>query len=464
MFTVADVFIALGRNPPEGAQDIEVNGVQIDSRLELTGRLFVAIRTDSGDGNRFVADAFAGGAEAAIVQEPSPEWPSDCQVVVEDSVAALGKLGAHLRRTGAATVIGVTGSNGKTTTKEALAAALSAAGTTVKSARSFNNELGVPITLSEIDSTTKFAVVEMGAQVVGEIAEYCAIAEPDAGIICNVGRAHVGLFGSAENVAKAKGELAESIGPDGIVVLNRDDPWSRSIRERTSARVVWFGLSAGEGVLARYSALDALRGCRVEVLSGAKSGTIEVPAIGRHLANGFAAAVACGEALDIDFDTLIDGLGAFTPAPHRMEVRRAGGATILDDSYNANLNSMQYALSELANAAVEGRRIAVLGDMLELGEFTETDHRAVGSSAAFLDQLITIGGKSRMIGEAAVLSGLDPRRIRHYESDLSDSATILESIRAIANYFHTELRDGDVVLIKGSNGLGLYRLADSLND
>ncbi len=463
MFTVADVFIALGRNPPEGAANVQVSGVQIDSRLELTDRLFVAIRTESGDGNKFVGDAFAGGAAAAIVQEPSRDWPYARQVVVEDSVAALGKLGSHLRRSHAATVIGVTGSNGKTTTKEALAAALSAAGATVKSARSFNNELGIPITLAEIDSKTEFAVVEMGAQVVGEIAEYCLIATPDAGIICNVGRAHVGLFGSAENVATAKGELAESIGADGVVILNRDDQWSRSIRERTGARVVWFGESEGEGVSARYSALDRLRGCRLELLSGAKSGTIEVSAIGRHLANSFAAAVACGEALGVDFDTLMHGLGTFTPPPHRMEVREAGGAMILDDSYNANLNSMQYALSELANAAVEGRKIAVLGDMLELGEFTEADHREVGSSAAFLDQLITIGDESRRIGEAAVLSGLDPLRVCHYQSDLADPASTLESIGAIADRFQNELRDGDVVLVKGSNGLGLHRLADRLH-
>ena len=463
MFTVADVFIALGRSPPEGAENVEVDGVQIDSRLELTDRLFVAIRTESGDGNRFVGNAFAGGAAAAIVQEPSREWPYARQVVVEDSVAALGKLGSHLRRAGAAAVIGVTGSNGKTTTKEALTAALSAAGTTVKSARSFNNELGVPITLAEIDSTTEFAVVEMGAQIVGEIAEYCSLAAPDAGIICNVGRAHVGLFGSAENVANAKGELAESIGADGVVVLNRDDPWSPSIRERTSARVVWFGESEGEGVSARYSALDGLRGCRLELLSGAKSATIEISAIGRHLANGFAAAVACGQALGVDFDTLMDGLDTFTPAPRRMEVIKAGGATIFDDSYNANLNSMQYALSELRNAVVDGHKIAVLGDMLELGEFTEADHRAVGSSAVFLDRLITIGDKSRMIGEAAVLSGLDPRRVCHYQSDLADPASILESIGAVASRFQSELRESDAVLVKGSNGLGLHRLADRLH-
>ncbi len=464
MFTIADVFAALGRIPPEGAENVEVNGVQIDSRLELTDRLFVAIRTESGDGNRFVGDAFARGAAAAIVQQPSREWPSTRQVVVDDSVAALGKLGSHLRRSSAAAVIGVTGSNGKTTTKEALASALSAAGATVKSARSFNNELGVPITLSEIDSATEFAVVEMGAQVVGEIAEYCLMAAPDAGIISNVGRAHVGLFGSAENVAKAKGELAESIGPGGVVVLNREDRWSRSIYERTSARVVWFGESAGEGVSARYSALEGLRGSRLELLSGARSGTIEVSAIGRHLANSFAAAVACGEALGVDFDTLMDGLRTFTPPPHRMEVRAVGGAAILDESYNANLNSMQYALSELANAAGDGRKIAVLGDMLELGEFTETDHREVGSSAAFLDRLITIGDKSRMIGEAAVLSGVDPRQVLHYQSDPADPASTCEAIAAVASRLQDELRDGDVVLVKGSNGLGLHRLADRLDE
>ncbi len=460
MFTLADVFTALGRDSPEGSENVTVKGVQIDSRLELTDRLFVAVRSESGDGNKFVGEAFAKGASAAIVQESSWEWPYGRQVVVEDSVEALGKLGAYLRRrSDTAKVIGITGSNGKTTTKEALSSALSAAGTTVKSERSFNNELGIPTTLAEIDSTTDFAAVEIGAQVVGEIAEYCRMVAPDAGIICNVGRAHVGLFGSSENVAKAKGELAESIGAGGVVVLNRDDPWSQSIRERTRARIAWFGASDGEGVTARYLALDGLRGCRVELISGVKSATIPVPAVGRHLASGFAAAMACGEALGINFETLIDGLAKFEPAPHRMEVKDADGVTVLDDSYNANLDSMLYALSELERADVGGRRIAVLGDMLELGEFTEADHRAVGSAAVFLDRLVTIGEKSRMIGEAASVSGIDPQRVSHYPADPTDPESTHESITDLASHLRSELRKGDVVLVKGSNALGLHRLA-----
>ncbi len=459
MFTLSDVFAALGRDSPEGSQNVGINGIQIDSRLELTDRLFVALRSGSGDGNNFVGDAFAGGAAAAIVQESSWEWPYGRQLVVEDSIEALGRLGAYIRgHSHTVKVIGVTGSNGKTTTKEAVSAALSAAGTTVKSERSFNNELGVPITLAEIDESTDFAVVEMGAQVVGEIAGYCRMATPNAGIISNVGRAHLGLFGSAENVARAKGELAESIGSDGVVVLNRDDPWSQSIRERTPARIAWFGTSDGEGVTARYSALDSLRGCSLDIVSGRKSATVRIPAIGRHLAGSFGAALACGEALGVDFETLVEGLGNFEPAPHRMEVLEANGVTIVDDSHNANLNSVLYALAELEQAIVGGQKIAVLGDMLELGEFAEADHRAVGSAAGFLDQLITIGDASRLIGETASSAGIDPRRVSHYAADPTDPNSAHESIRDLAGSLRSQLREGDVVLVKGSNALGLHRI------
>src|SRR3990172_13346709 len=205
MFTLADVFLALGRPAPAGSETVAVTGVQIDSRLDVAGRLFVAIRTDTADGNKYVGDAFRKGAAAAIVQETTWEWPHARQIVVEDSVQALGMLGAYLRRKSPrARVVGVSGSNGKTTTKEAIAAALSEDAAVVRSERSFNNELGVPITLTQIGPETDFAVVEMGAQVVGEIRRYCELARPDAGVICNVGRAHIGLFGSEENVALAK--------------------------------------------------------------------------------------------------------------------------------------------------------------------------------------------------------------------------------------------------------------------
>ena len=302
----------------------------------------------------------------------------------------------------------------------------------------------------------------MGAQVVGEIAQYCRISNPDAGIICNVGRAHLGLFGSPERVAEAKSELATSIGSGGVVVLNRDDPWSDLICQRTRARIAWFGMTDGKGVKAHYSALPGLQGCRIRLLSGHRSATIQLPSIGYHLARSFAAALSCGEALGLDFGTLIDGLRNFHPEARRMQIKELHGITIVDDSYNANLNSMQYALAELKRAAVEGRKVAVLGEMLELGEFTESDHQSVGSAALFLDELITVGDKAQLIGQTASRSGFDPSRISHVPANPMDPASIREALLEVADQLRGDMRQGDVVLLKGSNALGLHRLTEEI--
>lgn len=463
MFTLADAFAALGREVPDGSRNVQIDGIQIDSRLDVRDRLFVAIRTESADGNTFVGDAFMKGAAAAVLQQSTWEWPYGRQLVVEDSVAALAKIGRYVRlRSSNVKVIGITGSNGKTTTKQALAAALSAAGSVVSSERSFNNELGIPITLAEIDLETDYAVVEMGAQVVGEIAGYCQMAAPDVGIITNVGRAHIGLFGSDENVAQAKGELAEAVGVDGSVVLNRDDAWSKSIRDRTRATITWFGESEDADVVGRYSELPGFAGGQVELKTRGDSATLGVPAVGRHLAPSFAAAVACGQAMGIDFGILIEGLGRFVPPKHRMEVKSARGFNILDDSHNANRDSMLYALDQLRRAKVGGRKLAVLGDMLELGEFADEDHAAVGQAAAFVDELFTIGDKSEVIGKSCGQAGLDVRQIHHYPSDPFDSESIEAPLSALADRLRAELREGDVLLIKGSNALGLHQLADRI--
>ena len=463
MFTLADAFTALGREVPDGSRNVRIEGIQIDSRLDVRDRLFVAIRTESADGNTFVGDAFMKGAAAAVVQQSTWEWPYGRQLVVEDSTAALAKIGRYVRlRSSRVKVIGITGSNGKTTTKQALAAALSAAGSVVSSERSFNNELGIPITLAEIDLETDYAVVEMGSQVVGEIAGYCQMAAPDVGIITNVGRAHIGLFGSDENVAQAKGELAEAIGGDGNVVLNRDDAWSRSIGDRTRALISWFGESDGADVVGGYSELPGLVGSQIELKTRGDSTTLDVAAVGRHLAPSFAAAVACGQAMGIEFGTLIQGLERFVPPEHRMEAKSARGFNILDDSHNANRDSMLYALEQLRRARVGGRKLAVLGDMLELGEFADEDHAAVGREAAFLDELFTIGDTSELIGKSSSEAGLDPRRIRHYPSDPFDPESIEAPLSALADRLRDEMREGDLLLIKGSNALGLHQLADRI--
>ncbi len=393
-----------------------------------------------------------------------PDQVAERQIAVPDSLVALTALGRHFRARAVGTrVIGITGSNGKTSAKEALAAALGPAGNVVKSRKSFNNELGIPVTLAEITADTDYAVVEMGAQVVGEIRRYCELARPHHGIITNIGRAHVGLFGSPENIVRAKGELAEFLGPDGVLALNADDSASVAIAERTQARIAWFGRDPGEGIVAAtvQTAAD-LSGQLVNVTCGTRTGEVRVRAIGQHVAEAFAAAVALGLALNLEFADLLEGLGSFQPMAHRMQLHEVRGATILDDTYNANRESCLYALGELQQARPAGRRFAVLGDMVELGEYSAADHATVGSHAGFVHELITIGADAEIIGDEAMVAGLNSDHYRHFAADLRSPDAFDSALKAVAVWLRRELRPGDLVLIKGSNALGLERLVDDL--
>ena len=463
-FTLAEVRTALGQQPLPGDNAVYLSGLQIDSRIAGHGDLFIALRTDRGDGNLYVGDAFGRGAEAAIVERVDSEHAAARQIVIPDSLAALTTLGRHFRARAAGTqVIGITGSNGKTTAKEALAAALGGSGPVVKSEKSFNNELGIPVTLAEITADTDFAVVEMGAQVVGEIAGYCELARPHHGIITNTGRAHVGLFGSPENVVRAKGELADYLGPEGVLALNADDSASAAIADRTQARVVWFGRGTGENIVASSVQTDSkLSGQQVRLTFGTRTGEVRVGAVGRHLGEAFAAAVALGLVLDLAFDDLVNGLGSFEPMAHRMQVQHVQGATILDDTHNANRESYIYALGELQRAHPGGRRLAVLGDMLELGIFSAADHAAVGSQAGFVDELATIGTDAAILGEKAMAAGVNQANYRHFETNSGAADSSGAAVEEAADWLRGELRPGDLVLIKGSNALGLARLVDNL--
>ena len=463
-FTLAEVRSALGQPPRQGDVSVELNGVQFDSRLAVPGDLFIALSTDGGDGNLYVADAFDRGAAGAIVERLTPGHPAGRQIEVRDSLAALTELGRYFRaRAAGAQVIGITGSNGKTSAKEALAATLSTSGTVVKSQKSFNNELGIPVTLAETTEETDFAVVEMGAQVVGEIAGYCELARPDHGIITNTGRAHVGLFGSAANVVRAKGELAEFLDSDGVLALNANDPASEKIAQRTDARVAWFGHGPADDIV-RATVVTApdLSEQRVRLVCGALEGEVRTGAIGHHLGEAFAAAVALGLALDLDFVDLLTGLGSFQPMPHRMQVHRMNDATILDDTYNANRESCLYALGELRRARPEGRRVAVLGDMLELGEFSAAEHAAVGAEAGFVSDLVTVGTDAEIFGREAVAAGLNEGNHRHFAAGVGSPDDSSPALEAVGGWLRENLRPGDLVLIKGSNALGLERLIDKL--
>ncbi|MDE2991254.1 MAG: UDP-N-acetylmuramoyl-tripeptide--D-alanyl-D-alanine ligase [Chloroflexota bacterium] len=461
MFTLADVATAAEQPVPHGADDLAMAAAHFDSRRIQPGMLFVALPGARVDGHDFIGDAFARGAGAVLCARPDLDQPMGRQVVTAEPQAAFERLASALRARSSATFVGVTGSNGKTTTKEALAAALSAAGPTLATERSENAEVGVPATLSRLTPAHRYAVVEIGAQVVGEISHYCSYAKPDVGVITSIAGAHLGLFGSMEAIATAKGELFEALPEHGPAIVNADDPWSDELRRRAPGPVVSFGRSDAADVRVSATLLADPPGTRVHIEAGSFCDSVDVPGTAGAIDLAFGAAFAATQALGVDPATACDGLRAFQPAPHRMRLEALpGGGLLLDDSYNANASSMAVALDTLRAVSVPGRRIAVLGDMFELGSYGPAAHQQVGRDAAGIDRLLCVGALAAQIASGARAAGLEAVDV--ISADTEDSGSIATAVDAAAAWLHAELAAGDAVLLKASNGMGFARLVDKV--
>lgn len=416
----------------------------VDSRLVTAGGLFVAIAGDHVDGHDFVPQALSGGA-VGVLSTRVVDAPC---VVVVDAVRALGKIArAVIDRHDRVRVVAVTGSQGKTSVKDLLAHILPAAGATVASAGSFNNELGVPLTVLRIDDATRFLVVEMGARGIGHIATLCAIAPPDIAVVLNVGVAHLGEFGSAENIALAKGEMVEALGPSGTAVLNADDARVAAMAARTTADIVTFGASGD--VVPGEVTLDEAGQPHFTLSHRGQQVQTTVPHLGAHHVDNAAAAAAVALVVGMTLADIGASLATATAAsPMRMaKTVRADGVIIVNDAYNANPDSMAAALRALAALPASGRKYAVLGEMLELGEASVAAHREVGRLAAELgvDCVVAVGAGAIPIADSA-------GEIGHRVSDVD----------AAVSFLTPQLRPGDVVIVKASRGGRLERVAAAL--
>ena len=461
MFSLADVAVAAEQPVPRGAKDLVMPAAHFDSRRIQPGMLFVALPGARVDGHDFIGSAFARGAAAVLCARPDPDQPIERQVVAAEPQAAFEQLAGALRSRSSATFVGITGSNGKTTTKEALAAALGAAGPTLATERSENAEVGVPATLSRLAPTHRYAVVEIGAQVVGEIAHYCSYARPEAGVITSVAGAHLGLFGSMEAIATAKGELFEALPENGPAIVNADDPWTEALRRRAPVPVLSFGRSDAADVRVSATLLAELPGTRVHIESRSFTDSVDVAGTAGAIDLAFGAAFATTQALGVDPATACRGLREFRPAPHRMRLQALpGGGLLLDDTYNANASSMAVALDTLRAVSVPGRRIAVLGDMFELGSFAPAAHEQVGRDAAGVNRLLCVGALATRIAAGARAAGL--QAVDLIPADTEDSASVAGAVDAAAAWLRQELAAGDAVLLKASNGMGFARLADAV--
>jgi UDP-N-acetylmuramoyl-tripeptide--D-alanyl-D-alanine ligase len=428
--------------------------VVVDSRAATPGSLFVGVAGEHTDGHHYVDDAVRRGAVAVLANRPV-DAPA---VVVDDTVRALGFLaGGVLRRTSHCRVVGITGSSGKTSTKDLVAAMFGAAGPTVAAKASLNNEIGLPLTVLDVDVATRFLVCEYSARGKGHIAYLCGIARPAVGVVLNVGSAHLGEFGSREAIAEAKGELVEALPPDGVAVLGVDDPLVAAMRSRTAARVLGFGASAHADVRIESLALDDRARPRFQLATPAGVASVNLQLSGAHQAANAAAAVAAGLAEGLELDAIVEALTAVqTVSSHRMHVTsRDDGLLVVDDAYNANPESVRAALDALAVLAAgrAGDSWAVLGEMRELGNESEMLHETVGRHAATLgiDHVVVVGAAARPIAAGA-------RSVAGWQGRVEAAGTVQAAIALVES---AASRD-DVVLVKASNSIRLWRVAEAL--
>ena len=459
----------------EGAERVPVGEVCIDSRQAGPDCLFVALRGENTDGHLYVRDAFDAGAVVALVERPVAGAASidtvrgtaprtltvPVAVVVGDSLAALQRLAQarRLARPGLR-VIGITGSIGKTTTKEAVAAALSQRYATLRSAGNYNSEIGLPLTLMNLQAQHERAVLEMGMYDLGEIALLCRIARPQVGVVTNVGPAHLERLGTIERIAQAKAELVEALPSDGVAVLNGDDARVRAMGQRTDARVITFGLGSGNSVWADDISSCGLEGVRFqahlaqEAFVGIepRSRSLKLATLGRHTVHAGLAAVAVALLEGLTWEEVEQGLLAQGYGLRLVPKRGMRGATLLDDTYNASPASVGAALDVLAE--LPGRRVAALGDMRELGSYEARAHREVGRRCAqVVDVLVTVGRGGRLIAEAALEAGLALSAVHA----VADNRAAVEVLSAL-------LREGDGVLVKGSRSMAMGAIVSALEE
>ncbi len=437
-----------------GAAAVVVDGpVVTDSREAGPGGLYVARIGEQMDGHQFVAPAAALGAVAAITTRTVAGLPC---VVVDDAQAALAALArAVVDRHPDLTVIGITGSSGKTSTKDLLASVLSEAAPTVAPVGSLNSEVGVPLTVFRVRPETRFLVVEMGARGVGHIAYLTTMAPPRIGIELNVGTAHVGEFGSREAIAVAKAELVDALPSTGLAVLNGDDGVVRAMAGRTSARVVLVGTAPDCDVRADDITLDPSGRPSFTVHVDGREARVTLPLHGEHHVGNALAVVATALECGLTLEDVVAALATATPASRwRMEVtERPDGVTVVNDAYNANPDSVRAALKALAAMGRERRTWAVLGSMLELGEESRTEHDAIGRLAVRLNisRLVVVGEVARPMASGA-----------QHEGSWGDEAVWVPDVDSAYALLAEELRAGDVVLLKSSRDAGLRWLGDKL--
>ncbi len=469
MFTLADILETVSGKRLDNASAIFTEAV-VNSRQAIPASLFVAIPGENADGHDYIADAFKHGARAAFIQHEvdasypvvdlrspldHPTFPESHYCIrVDDSLKTLQDLAKFKRSRLDLRVIGITGSVGKSTTKELVAEVLAQRYHTLKNLGNLNNEIGLPLTLLRLGKGHECAVLEMGFYEPGEITQLCEIAKPQVGIVTNVGTVHAERAGSQEIIARGKTELVQALppAPEGTAILNFDDPYVKVMAQETSARVFSYGLDPRCDLWADNIEGLGLSGIGLRLHYLQNTSSLRVPLIGRHSVHTILRAVAAGLTEGLSWGEIQLGLTRSTSQLRLVAVHTRQGAMLLDDTYNASPESMLAALNLLSE--LHGRKIAVLGGMFELGQYEKQGHELIGVRAAeIVDHLITFGPHAKMIANAALKAGLPASAMSHHEE-----------VQQVVDELQNTLKEGDVVLVKGSHGLRMDHIVSALEE
>jgi UDP-N-acetylmuramoyl-tripeptide--D-alanyl-D-alanine ligase len=462
IFFLEEVLMATGGKLLQGERSAFFQGISTDSRTLSKGELFIALKGPRYDGHQFALQALekkAGGV--MIVEEMVGDfrwngYRPKAVIAVKDTLQALGDIARDRRRKYGTPVVALTGSNGKTTTKEMISACLETTFPILKTKGNWNNLIGVPLTLLNLTEKERVVVLEMGMNVPGEIGRLTEIAKPDVGLITNIQKVHLEGLGSLGRVKEEKGELFRRMKQDGAILVNRDDPSVIELASEFPGQKITFGIENLSDIMAQEIRLMGAEGTSFVLIIGGEEIEMTLPALGRHFVPNALAAIGIATLFGIEVKKAKEALEQFHLLPMRMEVcPLPGGAVLINDAYNANPKSMELALETLAEGKGKGRSIAVLGDMLELGDFTEEAHLQLGKKVRELsiDLLLTLGEEAPVVVASAIRHGFEPERAKVVESH-SEAISILKQV----------IQKGDWILIKGSRRMAMEKIVEGLKE
>lgn len=431
----------------------KIEGVSTDSRNIKSGDIFIPIVGEKFDGHGFIKSSLEEEAAASLTSKPMDPINGKALIRVEDTLKALGDIAAFYRSKFNIPVVGITGSVGKTSTKDMVSAALSRKFNVLKTQGNFNNQIGLPLTIFNLDSFHQAAVLEMGMSGFGEISSLTAIARPDIAVITNIGLSHIEKLGSRQNILKAKMEIFEGLKSGGLVVLNGDDKLLYGLKDLLKFRTVYYGMEDGLTYQACNVKSMGEQGTSFEITYKNNDYKVNVPVPGIHNIYNALAAIAVGIEMNMPMESIIEGISEFTPSKMRLNIISHKGIKVINDAYNASPQSMEAAIEVLKDIGDSGRTFAVLGDMLEMGEWAYKAHTDVGKYAVSkgVDYIITVGENAKSIASGAIDSGAARDSVFSFDNN-SEVSSFLKSI----------VKEGDIILVKGSRGMKMEDIVDSL--